>query len=114
MSFGLRNAAQTFQWLIDEVLHGLHFCLGYIDDLLVASATPEEDLQHLRLVLERLEQHGIVINVPKNVISRVPGSPCGLLRHLAAGENDPGCPRFPTPYFESQTPGIFRTNQFLS
>ena len=31
--FGLRNAAQTFQRFIDQVLRGLHFCYAYIDDL---------------------------------------------------------------------------------
>ena len=32
MPFGLRNAAQTFQRFIDQVLRGLHFCYAYIDD----------------------------------------------------------------------------------
>ena len=42
MPFGLRNAAQTFQRFIDQILRGLPFCYAYIDDLLIASATPEE------------------------------------------------------------------------
>jgi hypothetical protein len=42
MSFGLRNAAQTFQRFIDEVLRGLDFCYAYIDDVLVASTSEEE------------------------------------------------------------------------
>ena len=65
MPFGLRNAAQTFQRCMDEVLRGLHFCSnGY--DILVASATPEEHLEHLRMVFERLEKYGLVINVTKS------------------------------------------------
>ncbi len=67
MPFGLRNAAQTFQRFMDEVLHGLPFCYVYIDDLLIASSSPEEHLQHLRLVLQRLADHGILINVPKSL-----------------------------------------------
>ena len=42
MPFGLRNAAQTFQRFMDQVLRGLMFAYGYIDDVLVASKTPEE------------------------------------------------------------------------
>ena len=67
MPFGLRNAARMFLLFIDEVLHGLHFCYTYIDDLLIASSSPEEQLQHLQLVLERLEDHGIVINTSKSL-----------------------------------------------
>ena len=66
MPFGLRNAAQTFQRFMDEVLRGLHFAYTYIDDVLIASSTPKEHLHHLRLVLERLCEHGIVINVAKS------------------------------------------------
>lgn len=54
MPFGLRNAAQTFQRFMDQVLRGLPFCYGYIDDLLIASATAEEHEDHLRQVFQRL------------------------------------------------------------
>ena len=65
MPFGLRNAAQTFQRFIDNVLRGLPFCYAYIDDLLVVSSTTDEHLEHLRLVFERLNQYGVVINPQK-------------------------------------------------
>lgn len=67
MPFGLRNAAQTFQRFMDQVLRGLPFCYGYVDDLLIASSSPEEHLQHLRLVLERLDEHGLLINMSKSI-----------------------------------------------
>ena len=60
MPFGLRNAAQTFQRFIDQVLRGLPFCYAYIDDLLIASSSPEEHQHHLR---QGLSDHGIVIDV---------------------------------------------------
>ena len=54
MPIGLRNAAQTFQRFIDQVLRGLSFCYAYIDNLLIASSSPEEHQSHLRQVLQRL------------------------------------------------------------
>ena len=54
MPFGLRNTAQTFQLFIDQVLQGLECCYAYIDDLLIASPTPEDHKQHLRSVLKCL------------------------------------------------------------
>ena len=41
MTFGLHNAAQPVQRFMDE---GLDFCYAYIDDIFVASASPEEHL----------------------------------------------------------------------
>ncbi|KMQ86423.1 gag-pol polyprotein [Lasius niger] len=67
MPFGLRNAAQTFQRFINEVLHGMHFCYAYIDDILVASTTQEEHEAHLRQLFERLDAYGIKINPAKCV-----------------------------------------------
>ena len=67
MPFGLRNAAQTFQRFMDEVLRGLHFCFCYIDDILIASTSRKAHAQHLQLVLERLSKHGVLINASKSV-----------------------------------------------
>ena len=50
---------------IDRVLQGLEFCEAYIDDLLIASPDEETHIQHVRLVLERLQQHGLTINPSK-------------------------------------------------
>ena len=44
MPFGLRNAAQSFQRFMDQVLRGLPFAYAYIDDVLIASSSPEEHL----------------------------------------------------------------------
>ena len=65
MPFRLRNAAQTFQRFIDQVLRGLPYCYAYIDDLLVASNSPEQHKEHLHQVLRRLHEHGIIINPAK-------------------------------------------------
>ena len=65
MPFGLRNAAQTFQRFMEQVLRGLMFCYVYIDDILIASSSAEEHQRHLRLVFERLNDHGIQINPAK-------------------------------------------------
>lgn len=65
MPFGLKNAAQTFQRFMDQVLRGVPSAYTYIDDVLIASATPEQHLQDLRSVFERLATHGIPINPNK-------------------------------------------------
>nr|VZI24196.1 unnamed protein product [Spirometra erinaceieuropaei] len=67
MPFGLRNASQTFQRFVDRVLRGLSFVYAYIDDLLVASSTTEEHMEHLATVFDRLQQFGVVLNPPKCV-----------------------------------------------
>ena len=63
--FGLRNAAQTFQRLVDQVTRDLNFVFVYIDDILVASKSPEEHYRHLRLLFERLQLYGLSINPSK-------------------------------------------------
>jgi hypothetical protein len=65
MPFGLRNAAQTFQRFLDQVLHGLDFVYTYVDDILIASENMQQHLEHVEIVLNRLSQHGIVINPKK-------------------------------------------------
>lgn len=65
MTFGLCNAAQTFQRHINEVLRGLEYIFVYIDDIVVASSSMEEHLRHLESVFQRLQQHGLTINLAK-------------------------------------------------
>ena len=65
MPFGLRNAAQTFQRLIDEVLRGLPFAFAYIDDVLIASSDIKKHQDHLLQVFERLAHFGLKINLSK-------------------------------------------------
>ena len=65
MPFSLRKAAQTFQRFMDQVLRGMEFCYVYIDDVLIASSTPQEHKEHLRKVLQRFKQYSIIINPAK-------------------------------------------------
>ena len=65
MPYGLRNAAQTFQRFMDQVCRELSFVFVYMDDILVASNTPEEHDQHLQTLFTRLSQYGLVINPDK-------------------------------------------------
>jgi hypothetical protein len=67
MTFGLRNAAQTFQRHLNAVLGDLDFCFAYIDDILVFSANEEQHQRHLKLVFERLRNHHMVVNPAKCV-----------------------------------------------
>ena len=65
MPFGLRNAGQTLQRYIHQSLGELDFVFVYIDDILIASASPEEHEAHIRIVLERLRDFHLRINVDK-------------------------------------------------
>lgn len=65
MTFGLCNAAQTFQRLIHEVCRGLDFVFCYLDDVSIASKNEEEHENHLRVLFQRLKEHGLTINVEK-------------------------------------------------
>ena len=114
MPFGLRNAAQTLQRFIDNILRGLHFCYAYIDDLLVASSTPEEHLQHLRLVFKCLCDYGIIINPQK--CHFVKSSLDFLGHHInssgIAGES-PSSPRLPTANLTEEVTTVCWTSERL-
>lgn len=68
MPFGLRNAAQSFQRFMDEVVRGLDFLFPYIDDILVASQDHETHQKHLHSLFKRLSSFGIRINPQKCII----------------------------------------------
>lgn len=70
LPFGLRNAAQSFQRLMDTVLRGMQRVFVYIDDILVYSPDPETHKRDLTELFERLRKHGLVIRPEKCSLGR--------------------------------------------
>ena len=66
MPFGLRNASQTFQRHMDNVLreHQEH-SLSYIDDVLIFSKTEAEHKAHVSSVMASLQAAGLIVNQSK-------------------------------------------------
>ena len=67
MPFGLTNAPATFQRLMESCLGELHlqYCIIYLDDIIIFSKTPEEQLQRLRNVFEKLSESGLKLKPSK-------------------------------------------------
>ena len=99
--FGLRNAGATFQRLMDGILGDLPFCVCYVDDILVFSSSKEDHLEHLQVVLDRLQQNGLVIKYDKCTFGAHEVEFLG--HHLSARGVSPLCDKvsavrkFPTP-----------------
>ena len=65
MPMGLKNAAQAFQRLMDSVCADLDFVFVYLDDILIASESEAQHLEHLGLLFDRLEENGLVVKAEK-------------------------------------------------
>ena len=67
MPFELCNASPTFQRLMQNCLGKLNltYCLIYLDDVIVFSEMPEEHLQRMRVVFDRLREHGLKLKPSK-------------------------------------------------
>ena len=70
LSFGLCNAAATFQRVINEVIRGLPGVAAYIDDLVVMADSQEEHLTRLRGLFEHLSQAGLTLNLAKSKFNK--------------------------------------------
>ena len=68
--FGLKNAGQDFQRLMDQILGDVPHTFVYLDDILIASSTLEEHLQDLERVFNILNQNGLVVNRKKCVLGK--------------------------------------------
>lgn len=67
MTFGLRNAGQTFQRFVDEMTRGLDFCYAYLDDFLIFSKDEAEHETHLHQLFTRMKEYGVLVNTSKCV-----------------------------------------------
>ena len=66
MPFSLKNAAEAFQRLMDDILIDLNFILVCLDDILIASCTNLEHEAHLCDVFLLLSDNSMVINHKKS------------------------------------------------
>ena len=67
LPFGLSNAPATYQRLIEQCLGDLNMkiCAIYLDDLIIFSSTLEEHLERLDIVLRRLKECNLKLNLKK-------------------------------------------------
>ena len=65
--FGLTGAPGIFQAYMNDTLEGLRdsFCIPYLGDILVYSASFDDHLQHLRTVFQRLREKGLKLRPSK-------------------------------------------------
>ena len=81
--FRLAQAPAYFQRLVNEVLSGLTFTFGYLDDILVFSPDMESHLEHLRLLFERLRSADLKL---KEVKCNFLKKHIQYLGHIVSGE----------------------------
>ena len=65
MPFGLKNAGQSLQRLMDGILRDVDFAFVYLDDILVASKSHEDHHEHLKSLFKLLASNGLVLNKSK-------------------------------------------------
>jgi hypothetical protein len=72
LCFGLTNAPATFQSVMNNIFRKYlgKFVLVYIDDILVFSQTPEQHVEHLKLVLRLLRDNHLYAKMSKCELNR--------------------------------------------
>ena len=63
--FGLAQAPVYFQELMTGVLKDLPFAMAYLDDIIIYNSTPEEHLQHIKTVFEKLRHAKLSMKLSK-------------------------------------------------
>ena len=61
--FGLTQAPAYFQRVVHEVIEGLTFAYGYLDDILVFSKSIEEHYQHCEIIFKRLRKYKLKLSL---------------------------------------------------
>ena len=81
--FGLAQAPAYFQKLINDVLKGCNFAMGYLDDIIIYSRTEKEHLEYLEEIFIRLKAAGPKLKLEKCCFFK---KHIKYLRHLISEE----------------------------
>lgn len=105
MPFGLRNASQTFQRFVNDATGRLPFVYAYIEDLPMATATPEEHRQNLCALFSRLDAFRLVLNIKKCIFGVSLDIPY-TVRYPASFFKGSSSPWLAQTTFPTQAPGV--------
>lgn len=110
MPFGLKNAAQSFQRFIDQVLRGLDFAYGYIDDILIASKNtwPTSNLSLNAFMSMASPEMCLWCSKPQ--LPRTPSQSIWYPSHTREGQSHSGFPQAQQP---ATTQRIIGTRELL-
>ena len=91
LPFGLNISPTHFSFCLQKALGSeiSHFCLNYLDDLIIFSRTAEEHLQHVTAVFNKLAQADFKIKPSKCEFFK---SEVGFLGHIVTSEGVKGDP----------------------
>ncbi|KAF6208149.1 hypothetical protein GE061_016600 [Apolygus lucorum] len=70
MNFGLKNAAQSWQRYMDQILRDFDFVFCFLDDVLIASRNIKEHERHVKAVLDVFAAEGLTVNKEKCVLAK--------------------------------------------
>ncbi|XP_055910439.1 uncharacterized protein K02A2.6-like [Eupeodes corollae] len=65
LPFGIKSAPSIFQCVIDDILKGLKYVRGYIDDIIIGGSTLDDCKANLIEVLRRFNQLNVKVRIDK-------------------------------------------------
>ena len=65
MPMGISGAPMTFSKIVSQILGDLDFVAVYIDDICIFSESAKEHIEHLKIVMDRLERANLKLNLDK-------------------------------------------------
>ena len=70
LPFGINAAPGIFQRTMENLLSQIPMTTVYLDDILIAGKTVEEHDKHLKMVLDKLQQHGMTLKKSKCMLMK--------------------------------------------
>ena len=69
LQFSLCSAPSCFQKIVAELINGIPGEKNLLDDIIISEANQTEHDERLKLILQRLADHDVVINTEKSAFS---------------------------------------------